>query len=194
MAEAPTPSSDARPDSEFEALRMKYAEIRSLRLAELPIARARPRLVRLAREFPGALRELDALPMETIEERLAALERALLDASEVAPWMPAQSAYHALSRGALRAKRWLAGEKVVDDALRERFVSFATKQRAHPRRVQELLAWADDLSALATPPDGRISRAVLAKAALRLEITVAEARALVLPMRMSAETDHVKMP
>lgn len=57
----------------------------------------------LAEEFPGALHELDRLPMDEIDAREAALRAALAGEPE-APWMRPMATYHALYRAALYVK------------------------------------------------------------------------------------------
>lgn len=137
-------------------------------------------MTQLARRFPGALRELDALPMETIEERLAALDAALADDSAWRPWMDAQLEYHALARGALAAKRFLRGARAVDDDAARRFVAHAEARGEHKH---ELLAWAGDLERVARPPRGKLTHVVFAKLGERLGVSPAAARSLVLPKR-----------
>jgi hypothetical protein len=65
-------------------------------------------VVRLAREFPGALRELDLLSLVEIEARLEALEHAVRS-GRVAKWMLWMHAYHEGMRAALHVRRRLAG-------------------------------------------------------------------------------------
>jgi hypothetical protein len=94
----------------------KYRRMLQLR-AELtgpPDAEARARLKALARDFPGALRELDTLPTEEIERRLAKA-----DSDE--PWVRWMSRFHALMRAALELKAGRAGpaELGVDEAFAE---------------------------------------------------------------------------
>ena len=76
----------------------------------------------LAHRFPGALRELDELPMDQIEARLHALERlnermhaasphtaaALRSGASAPEWVRLQISYHGCMRAVLRIKR-LAG-------------------------------------------------------------------------------------
>ena len=76
-------------------------------LAELRAARARGEPIpakavfkTLAEELPGALHELDRLPLPEIEARRDAL-RAALAGGPVLPWMTAMASYHALYRAAL---------------------------------------------------------------------------------------------
>jgi hypothetical protein len=155
--------------------------MRRLRLAHEPAASARPALAQLARRFPGALRELDALPLAIIEERLSALDHAEADPRERPAWMVAQIEYHALARGALGAKRWLGRERAVDRTTVTRFVE-AAKAKG-PREGAELLAWAGDLASVARPPGGKLTHVVFAKLGERLGMAPAAARTLVIPGR-----------
>jgi hypothetical protein len=141
-------------------LHAKYAEMRELRRLDASGATTdpRPRMVALAARFPGALREIDVLPAEEIERRLAALAAATEDAAQVAPWMRAMVRFHALLAGALAAKRWLAGRKDVDAATR---AAFAERFRGSAAT----LAWEDALGALARPPGGRLLGLVLERVA-----------------------------
>jgi hypothetical protein len=81
----------------------KYRKMAALR-AQLPAdgppdAAARVKMKELAREFPGALRELDSLPTDEIEARRRALE-----AGADEPWMRWMCRYHALMRAALQLR------------------------------------------------------------------------------------------
>ena len=124
----------------------------------------------LARTWPGALRELDELPVDVIRTRIAALDRALGDASRIERWMLAQHAFHRLARGALAAKRWLGKRKRITAAVRSEFEAHA------PREAR---AWSDALADVASPPRGRLMDLVFARVAAELETSVADARRLV---------------
>ena len=78
--------------------------------------RARERMAELAARFPGALREIDDLELGIIRDRIGQLEAVLHGGGRVERWMEAVGLFHALARGALRAKRWLAGRKTVGPA------------------------------------------------------------------------------
>ena len=170
--------------TDLRALRDKYEQM--LRLRQLH-ARAkeepdfvepdpRPAMAALARRYPGALREIDELPIADIERRIAELEAAEIDASRIAPWMNAQAEFHRLARGALAVKRWLAGRTPtpeIDEA-------FAEALSTMPER-DEALTWADDLAALAKPPRGRVMELVYVKLACVLGVDVSVARHAVLP-------------
>jgi len=62
---------------------------------------------RIARQFPGALRELDTTPAAALAARLDDVERALAG-GPVAPWIPVVIDYHLTLREALLVKTWLA--------------------------------------------------------------------------------------
>jgi len=167
-------------DEDLRDLYAKYMEIAALRGTSLTKAAARPRMAALAARFPGALRELDALSVEEIAARQRALAGALAGRrDDVAPWMVAQSRYHALARGALSAKRWLGRTRVVEAGHRARFESAAAARPA--REPEEWLAWTDHLAALAAPRGGRIVPLVVHRVAHHLGVSVAEARALIFP-------------
>ncbi|MBK6535908.1 MAG: hypothetical protein IPF99_42160 [Deltaproteobacteria bacterium] len=127
------------------ALARKYRSLHSLRVAHQHDGAApdRARLRALATEFPGALRELDALPTEEILARVGALE-AVGRGAVVEPWMTAMAGYHALMRAALGIKRAGGDPTAVRaevDALRS----------ATGITLDEL-----DLAAIARPPRGRL--------------------------------------
>jgi hypothetical protein len=94
----------------FAALREKYEEMRELRRTDDGSYDPRERMAALAARFPGALREIDTLPLEEIERRISALANAERDPSHAMPWMRAQSRFHELVRAALattRERNWL---------------------------------------------------------------------------------------
>ncbi len=160
---------------DLAALREKYRRILALRTSPLPAKAPREELVPLAERFPGALRELDQMPLPSVEKRIAELESAEDDASRVEPWMIAQVKFHRLARGALVAKRWLAGRRDVDDAL----VAAFEREIALVPYGSDALAWAGELANVARPPGGRLLVLVVHRVANVLEIDAEIARALV---------------
>lgn len=153
-----------------ETLHAKYVELRALR-SETVGAEARPRLRALAERFPGALRELDALPNEEIDARIEALDHVVSGRASEEPWMAAMHRFHVLTRAALRAKRWLGTRKSVDEATRQAFV------RAHAN--DEAMEWAEELQELATPMRGRITHVVMSRVAREHRVSVEDALRLV---------------
>ena len=153
------------------ALRAKYEVMLALRERHDAGDEADPEgeLVALATRFPGALRELDALPLDAIRARIDELAAAERDSSRVAPWMAAQSVFHELARSALEAKRWLGGRHAVTPDMKEDL----------RRTGAAAAAWAEDLGAIARPPRGRILDLVYARTAATLGMTERDVRAFV---------------
>jgi hypothetical protein len=159
--------------SDLGALREKYEEMLRLRL-EPSGDDPRRAMAALAARFPGSLREIDDLPLATIASRVSEL-RACEGGAPPARWMEASHAFHTLTRGALCAKRWLAGRKEVGDELRAAF-----------DREVDALSWADDartwraeLARVASPPRGRVTELVYEQMSSLLGVSASEARALV---------------
>jgi hypothetical protein len=132
----------------------------------------------LASEFPGALREIDDLELDVIRGRIHQLDAATRGEVPVEAWMEAISLFHEMARGALGAKRWLAGRKTVDATTHRAFVDHAGSLPARSFG-REVLAWSGDLAVLAAPPRGRILDIVFARVAASLGVTEGEARRLV---------------
>lgn len=97
---------------------------------------------RVAREFPGALRELEHSTSEELEGRLHAVEReaARLDAgpgegASLEGWIAVVLEYHDLLREALAVKLWLAGAVDRRQRTTESFLErFRSWHREHPER------------------------------------------------------------
>jgi len=174
------------PEDRQAAGRLLHKFERMLRLRELH-ARAhaepgfqepdpRAEMASLAREFPGALRELDELPIDVIRSRIDELGLAVGGSGALAPWMRAAAAFHRLARGALAAKRWVH-RRPLDPSARDAFVAAtATMTYGEDARV-----WADDLAAVARPPRGRVIDLVMLRVAAELGIAEDEARRLLHP-------------
>ena len=172
--------------ADLSELAGKYAEMLRLRQADAAAPDPRAAMARLATEFPGVLRELDDFPLDVIEARRAALERVDRTAAtneagraatlaQVEPWMVACATFHHFARGALSAKRWLDGKKVVDAATAAAFVE-AANALPFPR---DALIWAGDLASLANPPRGRLSQLVFERVGHAMGISAKEVRVLV---------------
>lgn len=153
----------------------KYRTLRRLRTERTEVA-PREELRRLARDYPGSLRELDRLPLESIEARMAALEAVLALAREPEVWMSLQVSYHGFMRATLRIKRWSRAwpdePDVVERELRARYV---------PAPDEPDLAFFDArvLASIRKPEQGRLNPLVLAAVARHHGTTADEvARAL----------------
>lgn len=150
------------PDASLSRLLAKYAALASLRHAR---ARGEPIPEKavfkaLADEFPGALHELDRLPMPEIEARRAALEQAL-SGGPVAPWMPAMALYHALYRAALYTKPRLPRKQALSAEQASALADSASRHAA-------VAVGAAFIRAVSAPPGGRIGAVVLAEVAARM--------------------------
>lgn len=160
----------------ISALRDKYERIRALRLAHDRSANdssfiepdPRKAMASLADEFPGALRELDRLPLPEIERRIASLDAALEDPARVEGWMIAQHTFHTYARGALATKRWLGANALDETAFR----------KALPELRPEAALFATSLDVIASPPRARVMDVVYERTAGEIGLTVEELRAL----------------
>jgi hypothetical protein len=159
--------------SELGALREKYEEMLRLRL-EPSGADPRRAMAALASKFPGALREIDELPLETIIARVDELRASEAGAPE-ARWMEATHLFHALTRGALCAKRWLMGRKEIDDTVRAAF----DREAGALCWGNDARGWREELARLASPPRGRVTELVYERMGVQLGISIHEARTLV---------------
>jgi hypothetical protein len=162
---------------ELERLARKYR-----RLAELRRARARGEPIperavfrELAGEFPGALHELDNLPLEEIDRRAEALATAIAG-GPAEPWMAWMARYHALMRAALYVKIRVARRPPLSG---EQAAALAAKAGAH--------AGADVGAAfvltVADPPEGRLNRVVDAALAAAFAAPAEEIRRALFPRR-----------
>ena len=157
-----------------DALARKYATMLALREAhdrgEGVASNATLRA--LAGEFPGALHEIDRLPMELLRQRADATERACHDPAAVAPWMDRVIAWHALLGAALRAKR--AHLRHADDG-----GSLAAALTAESGVTVD----AAFARSLAAPVGGRIVPLVVAAVAAHFAEEVDALRATLFPWR-----------
>lgn len=141
---------------ELQRLAAKYAELITLRREralghELPPKRV---FRELAGEFPGALWELDRLPLEALELRSAAL-RAASEGGPRAAWMDWLFAYHALFRGALAVKARLRARRSLHAGEASELAKVAT-------RAARLPLGPGFVEASARPPGGRLAEVVWA--------------------------------
>lgn len=156
---------DPRQHRLLSALQQKYQTLLALRRdAELQASVApRARLAALAAAFPGALRELDQLPMSCLEERLAALELALAGHGDPEAWMWLQAGYHGFMRAVLRIRR-LSRDRPsqIENAASELAALAYEPADDEPPVRRFALA---DLIAIRSPPHGRLNPWVLEQVA-----------------------------
>lgn len=160
-------------DVDLRGLCDKYERILALRLAH-DLARdsrdafaespsPQDAMRELARRFPGALRELDRLPVEVIRTRIDELRSAQENPMKRQAWMSAQARFHALARGALAAKQWLRGRPLSVDLKCAFLCALDEMPSGNDARI-----WAFELESLASPPRGRLMDVVYAKLASEL--------------------------
>ena len=144
-----SPSAD-----ELLALSRKYGTLAKLRRARARggAVADRATLRALSREFPGALRELDTVPLAEIDRRRRALDSAARG-GPVETWMTWMVDYHATMRAALVVKARVARSRSLSDEL------VTTLQREVLRRIG-LEIEATFVTSVARPPQGRLNRAV----------------------------------
>lgn len=154
--------------SDLIALTRKYRTLAELRRREhlATALEAHTPLRRLADEFPGALRELDTLALDEIEERADALERAASGAPRAA-WMEWMVAYHQAMRAALYVKRRLAADP---ELARRPALGLA----ADAARESGYECDAEFVQAVARPPAGRLNAVVFARLEVAFELKPGE--------------------
>lgn len=150
MRQPPTPQVLYGLVNKYERL----VRLRTERTEVVPTAELRS----LARQFPGSLRELDRLPLETLTARLRALESALGGGGACEAWMQLQVSYHGYLRAALRIKRW---SRYWPSEPAEALVLLAAKYA--PAADEPPLSFfdAEQLALIRKPPGGRINPLVL---------------------------------
>jgi hypothetical protein len=163
--------------AQLERLARKYR-----RLAELRRARARGEPIpersvfrELAAEFPGALHELDNLPLEEIDRRAEALAGAVAG-GPAEPWMAWMVRYHALMRAALYVKIRVAKRPPMSE---EEARALAARAGAHAGAE----VGAGFVRAVAAPPEGRLNRLVDAELAAAFAAPAEEIRRALFPRR-----------
>lgn len=120
-------------------LREKYAELRALR-TDTSGADPTARMRALAARFPGALREIDVLPLETIDARLLALDAVLAGAPEER-WMRVAAAFHVAMRAALDRKRAGASARAPSGRLTDLVWAELTERFGEPTSALRVLVF-----------------------------------------------------
>jgi hypothetical protein len=155
----------------YLALREKYLEMHRLRRAHVAgeDGDPRPALRDLAARFPGALREIDRIPLEEIELRIVALEAVVAGEAEAPVWARYAVSYHGTMRAVLRIKRLSLGCATLDEALARVGASYVA---AHDEPPLERFD-APTLARIVRPQRGRLNPFVLAEVA-RAHISTVE--------------------
>lgn len=135
----------------------------------------------LAREFPGALRELECLPLDAIDRRGEAVRRAEQGFTPE-PWIEWMLAYHRLMRLALAAKRRLRDARAPE---LEQATSIALELRGEYAETCEPVF----VARVARPPGGRLNRLIFEELALALGRPSFEIEAVLFPELRSVRAD-----
>src|SRR5262249_31377826 len=128
---------------------------------------------RAGRGVPGALKELDTLPTETLTERSDALAAAAAGGPD-APWMHWMAAYHLLMRAALGER----ATRVLDEAAATALVG------------GELPIDRAFLEAAHAPPRGRLNVVVFERLAEVFEVSAREIWDALFPRRGKADRGY----
>lgn len=160
------------------ALREKYLEMRSLREEHARGEERDPqaRLRVLATRFPGALREIDELPMAVIDGRLAELDAVERGELALPEWARAQLGYHGWMRAAIAVRRAAGRDRDRDRA--RAWIALRYQPGEHDPSVGALTA---QLDAVLRPPGGRLNRWLFALLAAELGTHSVVVEALVFP-------------
>jgi hypothetical protein len=151
--------------SDLIALARKYRTLSELRRATFQLTSFDERRLarQLAREFPGALRELDIMPLAEIERRADALAAAARGGPAEA-WMEWMVAYHRTMRAALAIQRLLLGRRTVREE-RAIVIAFDVSHESGVRCDVEFVR------ELASPSRGRIHSVVFRRLSIELGAT-----------------------
>lgn len=149
----------------------------------------------LAAEFPGALHELDHLPLAEIDRRLLELTAAASGGGTMATmatvatmdWMAWMWSYHALMRAALYVKLRVSRARPAPD---EEAAALARRAAAHAGIAVDV----GFVRAVEAPPGGRLRRVVMARLAARFGVPEATLREALFPRRAASAPDAPDVP
>lgn len=134
----------------------------------------------LAGEFPGALREIDELPVLMIARRIDQLTRVIDQRQPPEPWMLWMVDYHGYLRAALRIKRMGLPLDDLDVALARLQRDYVPASDEPP---VEIFLTRPALLAVLKPLDGRLNRWAFERVAERHAVSVDEVDAALFPAR-----------
>jgi len=167
----------------YAALRDKYAEMLRMRREDLASGGAhdpKQDMRALARRFPGALREIDELPLEEIEARVAAREGVVAGRAEPPEWAIYFVDYHGWMRAALRIKllcRGCAGTEAAVERVRADYT--AEPDEPPPDRACDPAV----VAAIVRPAGGRLNPWIFARIAEAHGVTPDHVRDTLFPPR-----------
>jgi len=146
------------------ALRSKYLEMKRLRVEDAGGSTRDPKgdMARLAQQFPGALREIDDLPMDEIDARIAALDETASGGRAAPEWALWMISYHGWMRAALRIKRLVA----VEAGSRSAVAIVRDAYRCESGDEPEPESLTDEMiEAIVSPAEGRLNPWIFARVA-----------------------------
>jgi hypothetical protein len=166
----------------LEGLLDKYVEMRRMRAEHVTGTAVDPKreMRALAGRFPGALREIDELPLAVIDARIDELRKLLASkrGADAPSWARWSISYHGWMRVALRVKRTPRTANLEE--ARERFLEDYAPAPDEPA-PDELTA--ATFASLARPARGRLNPIVLARVAEAHGTTAAAVTRVLFPAR-----------
>lgn len=164
----------------YAALRDKYAEMSRMRREHADGLAHDPRdeMRALARRFPGALREIDELPLEVIEARVRTLDEVAAGRDAPPEWATYFVDYHGWLRAALRIKRACLGCDGVEAAVERVRAAYRPEPDEPPA---ELVCDRAVVQAIVRPSGGRLNRWVFARVAELHGVSPAHVRRALFP-------------
>ncbi|MEM9192919.1 MAG: hypothetical protein AAGF12_27335, partial [Myxococcota bacterium] len=178
------------PNRELAAVLLdKYREMRRMRKVDeaTPAVEegapdpARPSMRALAARFPGALREIDELPMEEIEARISALETAVQSDGPLPAWAGWATAYHGWLRVALQIKR-RSGRRTAEEVAAE----LPAWYRPGPGEPDPSELDPATVAAILRPPGGRLNPWVFARVGAKFSVSAEAVEAAIFRPRGSS--------
>ena len=169
----------------YEGLRDKYAEMLRMRrdaLAGDDTHDPKQDMRALAKRHPGALREIDELPLEEIEARVGTLEEVVAGRAEPPEWAVYFLEYHGWMRAVLRVKRLCLDCEGLDAAV-ERARSGYDPEPDEPSR--ELLCQPEIVAVIVRPRGGRLNPWIFERIALAHGVHPDHVRDTLFPPRHS---------
>lgn len=139
----------------------------------------KPEMRRLAQRFPGALREIDELPLAVIEERVRILDAVVRGDEQPPEWAVYFVAYHGWMRAALRIKRACLGCESLAEAVACVRGSYA----AAPDEPELEELGEDAIAAITRPEAGRLNPWVFARVAAAHGVSADHVRRTLFPSR-----------
>ncbi len=166
-------------DPSLSALREKYQRMLEMRRVHDSGAAHDPRaeMRALAQQFPGALREIDELPLEVIAQRIEQLSAVVDQQMPLSSWMVWMVEYHGHWRAALRIRRMGLPRVDIAVALEQLQQTYVAAHDEPPLTAFD----AETLAAVLKPENGRLNPWVLSRIAAAHGVAMSEIHAQLFP-------------